>query len=276
MIKGELKQFGFDPSKVTIKPESWKFGSNIPLVVLNEDGQWDGYLPVYEPQAEKYETFGCTVWGGQNQIEGMMKFLFGFEPNYYEGYNYNLVELVPPGSDPDTVYQSFKNKGLIAQRSFPDTLEEFCKPRPMTQNYIEEGKKWLDQYSYYHEWIIPSNPLKMKELIVSTLPYSIVALSVTAWFQDENGLYVDNGMPNTHWCVCYGYRKDEQDRVILKIFDSYDHSTKELHPDHFVSFAKRIHIDKRMTGSTIKLTLWQRFLNWLKNETDLFRYFNEE
>lgn len=262
-MNGELKQFGFDPSKVVIKPEAWKFGSNIPLTPINRTGQYDESLPIYEPQAEKYETWGCTVWGSQNQTEITIKVIFGFEPNYYEGYNYNLAAIMPPGSNPDDVYESIRKYGLIKQRPMPDTYEEFCKPRPVTQEMIDEGKKWLEEYDFYHEWIIPSNPAKMKELIVAVLPYSVVGLSVTAWFKDKDGLYVDNGQPNTHWCVCYGYRYDEQGRIILKIFDSYDHSKKELHPDHNVMFAKRIHIAKK-TQQT-KLTWWQKFISWLFN-----------
>jgi hypothetical protein len=261
MITGKLKQYGFDPSKVVIKPEAWKFGSNIPLDVLVHDGQWDDYLPTYEAQADVYETWGCTVWGGQNQIEILMNFLFGIEPNYYEGYNYNIAEITPPGGDPDTVCQSFKNYGLIPTMPMPMRYEDFCKPRPMSEGLLLKGKEWLDQYTYRHEWVIPSNPTKMKELIVSTLQYSPVGLSVTAWFKDSKGLYVDMDMPNTHWCVCYGYRYDEQGRVILKIFDSYDQSTKELHPDHFVSFAKRIWIDKKEVAK--KRTWWQKLIDWL-------------
>lgn len=271
-----IKNYGFNPNKVVIKPTAWKFGSNIPLKVIRPDGQWDDALPAYECQADRYETNGCVVYGGQNQIETLEKALTGVEPNYYEGYNYNLAEVTPPGSDPDVVYDTFRKQGLIPQRPMPDTLEEFMKPRPMTQNFISEGLKWLETHDFTHEWIIPSNPLKMKELIVSSLVYGPVALAVTAWIQDENGLYIDMGQPNTHWCLCYGYRTDENGRYILKIFDSYDHSKKELHPDHFISFAKRIHIDIKKPSGTIKLTLWKRFLNWLRHETDIIRYFNVE
>ena len=261
--KGEYKNFGFDPSKVIIKKEAWKFGSNIPLIVQKEDGQYDDYLPAYEAQADKYETYGCTVWGGQNQAEGTIKFLFGFEPNYYEGYNYNLANITPPGADPDVVYETFRKQGFIDQRPMPSTLEEFCKPRPVTDDLLVEGEFWLDEFEFNHEWIIPSNPNKMKELIVATLPYSIVGLSVTSWFKDTDGLYVDMGMPNSHWCICYGYRKTEDGKIILKIFDSYDHSKKELHPDHFVAFAKRIQIKKKTKPTYDTTSIGSVLLKWL-------------
>ena len=235
--------YGFNPDKVIIKPQDCKFCSNLPLSVLNEDGQWDKWLAFYEPQAEKYETWGCVCWGTLNQLEILMKFLFSFEPNFSERYNYNLIGIEEGGTNPNDGCQSVKNDGAIDQHFLPvpDTFKEFRTPRPMTLKYTKEGVKFKEQYEYWHEWVIPSNPLKMKELIRDTLRYSPVALSVTAW-NEQNGLYVSNGQ-NNHWCVCFGYRETEQG-LVLRIFDSYDHSIKELHPDHFVAFAKRIYITK--------------------------------
>ena len=267
-----MKNYGLDISKIQIKPEDYKFGSNIPLDVLKHDGQWDDYLPTYEPQAENYETWGCTVWGTQNQIECLMKFAYGIEPNYDERYNYNLVELTEPGGDPQNVYQSIRDNGLV-EGMFPptSTYEEFSKPRPMDELSLIVGKKWLKEYELTHEWITPSNPEKMKELIVSALMYSPVALSVTAWTQDENGLYIDRGFQNNHWTLCYGYR-DTPEGVVLKIFDSYDHSKKELHPNHFVYFAKRIAIKKKVV-EVKKKNLFSQLWQWFLKEKLVYRAF---
>src|SRR3990167_4449378 len=94
------KQYGLDPSKIQIKPESWKtFGAA--GEIHRPDSKWPVVL--YEPQAEKYETSGCTIWGSQNQIEIFIKEVFGFEPNYLEQFNYNDVGVNHPGSDPDLI-----------------------------------------------------------------------------------------------------------------------------------------------------------------------------
>lgn len=252
------------------RPTDYKFGSNLPLKEINETGQWDEWLPEYEPQADRYETWGCTVWGTQNQIETMIKFLYGKEFNFLEWYNYNLVGIVEPGGDPNLVYDSIREFGLIETGKIKvkdDTYTDFCTPRPMTEEIKAIGKKWLDTYELGHEWIESFNPDSIKDLIKHALHYSPVALSVTAW-HEENGLYVDRGMMNNHWCVCYGYR-DTPEGVVLKIFDSYDHSIKELHPNHRVMIAKRITIKKKLTA--IPKSFW----SWFLKEKLIYREFKK-
>jgi hypothetical protein len=253
------------------RPTDYKFGSNLPLKEINETAQWDESLPEYESQADKYERWSCTIHGTQNQIEIMLKFLYGKEYNFLEWYNYNIVEIVQPGADPNLAYDSIREFGLIETGKVKindDTYEDFCTPRPMTDDIKAIGKQWLDSYELGHEWVQSSNPDSMKDLIKHALHYSPVALSVTAWFQDENGLYIDRGMTNNHWCVCYGYR-DTPEGVVLKIFDSYDHSTKELHPSHNVMIAKRITIKKKITA--IPKSFW----SWFLKEKLIYREFKK-
>ncbi len=267
-----MKNYGFDPKLLKIKPEDYKYGSSIPLKVLKHDGQLEDYLPEYEAQADKYETSGCTVYGGQNQLEGQLKLQFDVHFNAAERFNYNIVGIEHPGANPHDVYESFRRDGIIPQEDLPipETYEEFKSPRPMSEELLKKGKKWLETYTLVHEWIIPSHPMKMKELIKSALSYGFVGLSVTAWYQDEDGYYVDRGQQNNHWCVCYGWR-EAPEGLVLKIFDSYDHSKKELHPDHFVMAAKRIYIEK---SEPIKVKgFWQRLFEIFFREKLIFRDF---
>lgn len=242
----EQKNYGFKIENVVIKPEDYVFGSNLPLDVLNEDGDWTEYLPLYEPQAEKFETWGCTVWGSQNGLEILHKFLYDSEPNYSERFNYIDAGITTGGGNPHNVLESIRNTGTVDQSVLPmtETYDEFVKPKPLTSDLIEKAKDFVAKYEFKHEWIIPSDPKKMKELIKSSLRYSPIDLSVTAWYQDSSGLYVDNNEPNNHWCVAFAYR-DVPEGVILKVFDSYDHSVKELSSTHSVFCAKRIWLKKK-------------------------------
>ena len=235
----ELKKYGFDPDKIEIKDEEYKLGALMP-VVINETGQYDKFLPLYEPQADKYETWGCTIWGSQNMVEIYFKTLFKFEPNYNEIFNYVLAGVNENGGSPHNALESFRHDGLIDHKliPFPDTFQEF-KTTPITEMLKAKGKEWLAQYELKQEWIIKPT----KEDIKNNLKFSPIGIGVTAWFE-ENGLYVDNGLPNTHWCVAYGYKETSQG-IVLKIFDSYDHSIKLLHPNHNISVAKKILIKKK-------------------------------
>lgn len=272
-----IKNYGLDINNIEIKPEDWKFGSNIPLEKINQDKDWEKYLPEYEAQADKYETWGCTVWGSQNQIETMLKFLFDEDYNFDERYNYNISEIIPPGGDPNRVLEDIRKFGLIqGHLPIPETFDDFMIPRPMSGDLLEKGKEFLNKYKLNHEWIISSNPNMIKELIVAALSYSPVAISVTLQRSpDENGLYTDNGIPNNHWCLCFGYRETPEG-VVLKIFDSYDHSKKELHPKHNVMFAKRISIEKIEVEKKIQPSWWQKLWAWIVRERFILREFRRD
>ena len=257
-----IKNYGFIEDDIKIEDTDYILGGlgDLPTEIIMPDGQWDKFLPVYEPQAEKYETFGCTVWGSQNQIETYIKAVFGYEPNYEERYNYNLIGINPPGARPNDAYQSIRNFGLLDAPKLPVplTLEEFVTPRPVTEELKTEGKKWLEKYELKHEWVTGD----MKPAIMNTLKFSPIAVSVTAWINEQD-FYIDNEQPNTHWTLCYGYQ-DTPIGIALKIFDSYDHSTKLLHPNHRIAFAKRIYIKEAPKAKP--LTSWQKWQQFLIGE----------
>lgn len=247
-------KYGFDEKSIKIKENDYIFGaSKLPNVIFNETGQWE--TPTYEPQADKYETWGCTVWGSQNQIEIFFKKVFGFEPNYSEAFTYRFSDIKEGGADPQNAYESIRHNGVIdnALLSLPDTLEEL-RTLDISQSLIDKGEEWLLRYEFKHEWLIKPS----KELIKNQLRCSPIAIAVTAWYE-ENGLYVDYGQPNTHWCVAFGYIEDARG-LILKVFDSYDHSVKLLHPNHFISIAKGIYVG----------VIAQRKKNWIQNLWDFF------
>jgi len=245
-----MTNYGLKLEDIEVTKEDYKFGFNLSRETLMPDGQWDEFLPVFEPQSSTYETYGCTVWGGQNQIETYMNRVFGFEPNYSERYNYILAKISPPGASPTDAYETFRKKGLINQEQlpYPNTYEEFLTPKPMDMKYIEEGEKWLQAYDFKHEWVRSND---MHAIVKHALRFSPIAISVSAWFE-KDGVYVDMGTPNNHWCLAYGYEGDK-----IKVFDSYDHSKKLLSPDHTIKYAKRILITKR-TGER-KKNWWDCF-----------------
>src|SRR3990167_52210 len=176
------------------------------------------------------------------------------EPNYSERYIYNIVGIEPGGTNPQLVYETIRKNGLIDQEllPMPDTFDEFRTPRPMEQKYLDEGQKWLSQYDFRHEWLVKPT----KESVLENLKYSPIGVAVTAWFE-QDGLYIDNGQPNTHWCVAFKGTKTPQG-IVLTIFDSYDHSIKDIHPEHHISVAKRILLTKKIL---IKTSWWQRLLS---------------
>ena len=216
--------------------------SKLPTTIIRPDGQWPDIL--YEPQAAKFETSGCTIWGMENQVEMFMKEVFGFEPNYDERFTYLHCNVNPSiGADPQNAYESARHDGLIPNELMPNTLADFLDKKYLTPLRMSAGKEWVGRFELLHDWLTDTT----KETIKSALALSPIAIAVTAWSQDEHGLYVDRGMRNTHWCVARGYVSEYNGvkGIILKVFDTYDYSTKYLHPNHRISMAKRIYIKER-------------------------------
>ena len=240
-----IKDFGF--RNPVIKMEDHIFGSAETGAVINQSGQWDEWLPQYEPQFEKFETLGCTVWGTENAIECLHKHNFGSEPNYSERFTYILAGINFAGGDPGRIAEVIRKKGLINQYllSMTDTPEEFVQPEPMDPLYLKYGEEWLMNYSFGHQWVLTGGETKEQRIgmIKEALQYSVLGVAVTAW-NENNGIYFDNGLRNNHWCVCFGWDDSKQ---AWKIFDSYDQSIKLYSYDSVISVAKRYSLSKRTT-----------------------------
>lgn len=216
----------------------------LPRVVLQTNRDWTPYLPKYEAQYNaNYDTFGCTVWGSQNMIETMMARIVSpdIEWNYSERFNYIIAGVTPPGADPHHVLESIRQNGLIVNGLLPmtQTYEEFVTPKPMSDILLEEGLKFKFDVKHEYVWKWGDNPTKEQRTakIREALHYSPLGVTVTAWIE-ENGVYVDNGQPNSHWCMLFA----ESPRGWL-IFDSYDNSIKTLSFDHNIRMCKRIHLE---------------------------------
>lgn len=236
-------------------------GGQLPKIVLREDGQWDEFLPQYEPQFnENYDSSGCTVWGTQNAEETILKLLTGVEYNFSERYNYILARVRPPGADPHWVAEIIRKYGVIEDYWLPftTTYEEFLTPDPMSLDLLAKGQEF--PYELQHEWLWQESQTKEKrmEIIKEYLRYGPLCVSVTAWiYDDETETFIDNGMPNTHWCVLYGWNDKG-----FKIFDSYNQSRKVLSFDHNIQMAKRYVLKKKEIEQPIKEEIISH-PNWL-------------
>lgn len=263
------KNYGFVPPVIDSTHYVLGAYNSLPKIVLQPDGQWDNSLPEYEAQADKYETYGCAVWGTENALETLEKKLNGGKPNYDEKFIYNIVPVRPPGVDPHRVIEAARKNGLIANRELPETFDEFITPTPPSFYDLQKGQEYLKKWEIGHEWVFQNVAKKIAvSLMKLALTYSCLAASVSAWEEDPDGLFVSNGRPNNHWCVIYGYT-EVNGQVFFKVFDSYDHSKKILHPDHEIQFCKRYSLTKIVDEIPVyepkKKSWWQVFLNWFSS-----------
>ena len=264
-MKKKQVQFGFVPSKI----ESNHYvlgGGMVPKIILQPNRNWKDYLPKWESQINGYETYGCTVFGTLNAIETYFNRLSPGQYDFAERFNYILAGIQPPGSDPHWVCEIVRKYGVIPQEELPmpGTYKEFIQPNPMTVDKLRIGQDWKAKYSFQHEWVFTNTPSKENRiaLIREALQYSPVAVSVTAWYED-NGVFVDEGQPNNHWTLCYGIDDDGG----LLIFDSYalvqdgvnTNAFKKLSPDHQIMMAKRFYISA--SNKEEEYSWIQKFIN---------------
>lgn len=264
------KNYGFVPSEITSDQYVLGAFNQLPKIILKSDRNWKDFLPTWESQVDKFETYGCTCFGTLNAIETILNRLDLLEVNYdfSERYNYILAGIRPPGADPQYVSEIVRKYGVIEQGELPftNTYDEFIAPSPMTVPYLVKGQDWLRKYNFGHEWVFNNTPSKelRTTLIREALQYSPICLSVSAWYE-QDGLFVDNGLPNNHWTLCYGIDDDGG----LLIFDSYaliqsgvvTNAFKKLHPDHKVLCAKRYFIEAK--NNEEKLSWIGQILKWL-------------
>jgi hypothetical protein len=217
---------------------------------LNLD--WSKYLPVYEPQAENFETFGCTVWGTQNQLEILLKALYGYEYNFSERFNYIVANVQLGGADPHVVYESIRKTGLIDNDLLPvpSTYKEFTTPKPMTDKLLQKASEF--PFTFNHWWVFyyEHTTEAQTTLIREALKVSPLGVSVSAWHL-KDGVYVDKGQPNNHWCVLFSEEKGKG----WKIFDSYDHSIKTIPYTHKISRCKAMSVTIKSKQSLLDFLL---------------------
>lgn len=239
--------------------------SPLPYIEYNETGNWTAWLPKYEPQADKFESVGCTLWGGQNQIEILYKFLYGVEPNYDEWFNYPLIPIKDNGQDPHVTYESIRATGLVDSGTVktPSNRKEALDLNRITGSMRAKGQNWLVKHIFKHEWLWEVKPQNFKEIMKEALKTSPLGISVTAW-KKVDGVYVSNAGGNNHWCVAYMIADYRNYKDCVYAFDTYDHSIKILHPDHNIRRAKRIWLMRTdLQGIKQHISILQRVLNRL-------------
>jgi hypothetical protein len=247
------KNYGFKPD--TIEPDHYIFGGeNIPDEILQPDGNWSQFLPAVEYQKKNgLETMNCSVYGTENAIETLMKRKYPGEYDYSERYVGVLAGTSPEGGSPHTVAETIrKQSGLIPESLLPfdnsiQTWEQYYSPKPMTPKYLVEGRKWLSQFDFKHEWVFNSNNYQgiatKQDLLKQALQRSPVAASVYAWVL-KDGYYVKPpGVIDNHWVELYGY----EDGKCWYVFDDYDQTHKHLAWDYDFGSAKKYYLAKKLT-----------------------------
>lgn len=274
-MKHTIKNYGFSPQP--IQPDHYVFGAGkVPEVILQADGQWDKFLPVFEKQfSDNLETFGCTVFGTLNAREILKIKISGVEENYGDRDLYIISNTAPPGNDPHVVGEILRLQGASLEKTLPfrdniKDLIEFASFESKEEELIKERNISLAKFEFLHEWVFKDNTsLKNKqELMIKNLQFSPLGVSVRAWEQRENGLYYkEQGELDTHWTILIGYEYGKY----WKIYDTYPTSEGEaikyLEWDYDFGYCKRYYLAPKFNKEPEPegKIFWELIINFFKN-----------
>ena len=278
-----MKNYGY--IKDEIQPEDWILGSilSAPLEILQNDGQWLDFIPEGEKQNRQgVETFSCVSFGTLNCLEILLKRKFQELKNYSERFTAIVSNTGSTGNSPQAVAQSIRHFGIIEDYKLPFidgmSYELFFSPKPMTEDYLKDGKEFLINYEVNHEYVFTDEEKNKQKKLMLALRSSPVGVAVTAWHLKDGLYYKPEGGQDNHFVCCVGYKLPEEmnnKKGFWLIYDSYASETdeatiqqnmkefgvsrevasylKKLEFDYDFSQAKRFHISKNLTPAQLSI-----------------------
>jgi len=237
--------------------EDYVFGaSNVPKLVLRPNADWSDLVDK-EIQNANFETYNCTSFNTLSSVEKMIFVITGETVNYSDRWLGIVAGTKPPGNSPHIVAEAIRKHGLIPEEMLPfskdlQNVDEYYSFKGADEKACREaGKKWLDKFEFFHEWVFtPGTSLEvriknMKESLTLCPP----SISVTAWYK-ENGVYVDKSLSNNHW-TNYVHFLNNNFWVVNDSYEEESSTIKHLAWDHSILFCKRYHIALKKPTFTV-------------------------
>lgn len=215
-------------------------------VPLQENGQWDPFLPVTELQHYNgFDTSACVTFATLTCVEILHKRIYGFERNFSDRFLAKVSGTTAYGNTPQQVGESLRKKGVVNEEdwSFNSSIDTFVKfYSEIPDRLFTLAALFLTEFDFYHEYVVPQ-PQYLKD----ALKYSPLLISVYAWVEDPKrpGIYYKPaGAQDNHATVCYGY----EDNQYWKIFDTYDSTFKKVAWDALPLQAKRFALERHVVS----------------------------
>ena len=216
-----------------ISEKTYLFGAS-PLTslqkVLQEDGQWDSWLPDYEIQRSQFwtkETYGCVSYSNNNSKEILFKRMFGYDINIDDR---DLVvgsgTVFGIGNDIISVAEYHRKNGFILERA-NTTYQELEPSEYYKWERDEEAKKEainsLELFTLGYELFSRESGTTVSSAkLIEGLKYAPIQVTVDGRYTyDENGCVCRNDIVYSHEVVLIGYVLNPDLSVkYWKVFDS--------------------------------------------------------
>ena len=257
MIKEDLNK----NTGVIIKepsPIDWIAGkeTGIDFEIVQENAQWDEFLPNGERQRNSFLDFSsCVSFSATNCIEILLNRMIEkgemSEPNltwlknnsyldengklnFSDRFTAKMSGTTKAGNYLTKVGDSIRNDGLVPELIWPtddslETWEDYYSEIP--DNIKAIGLEFIKRFKINYEWVLcgSSDLEKIKENLKQA-PLQLAAATCTPWNTSEiiNGC----GFTTNHATVLYGFTEE-----YIKDFDSYNPWCKKLALDYGIAYA---------------------------------------
>jgi len=233
-----MKNYGLIIEKP--KKEDYFFGSDtkINFEVLQENGNWKPFVPVYEYQNTNFETMACVSFSALNCLEIMHKRKYGYEMNWSDRFTSKVSGTTTRGNSLRNVAESIrKTDGIIRQDLWPNVgknWQEWYAQIP--PNIRGQALNNLDKYFIQYEWVGTD-----KNTLREALKTAPVQIGIYAYGKKVNGVYQRTLNRPNHLITLLSIGKDG----VYECFDHYlGNEYRLLASDYFIGFAMKFNINK--------------------------------
>lgn len=224
-----------------------KFGG---FSIVKPDGNWEAEAKklLFEPQRRRVETMYCTIFDTENLIQMVQVAKYGEYEEYDEIPLAHDAGVSPyRGGSPHSVMETIRKGGMYPKGTYPFddsiTTKEQLLYKPTTADRAE-AKKWLDRWSFGHEWIWNFSPNHLMEMLKT----SPLGVGVYAWNYDSTKkVYTKpSWATDNHWtCVIVGAVPGKYWLVLDSYEDFSGTPFKKLDWNYPFGFVKRIYLEKK-------------------------------
>lgn len=235
-----MKNFGLLISKEA-RAKDWISGGvtgiiDEPLVIW---GNWDEYLPEFEPQSVLFDTMSCVSFSALNCLEALYKRKYRIEENFSDRFIAKMSGTTVMGNYMETVAETIRKVGLVEEAVYPwggNNWVEYMQDVP--EDVVQRATASLGSYKVNWEWVLESDVESLK----NALTYSPLQVTVYAWGKKKGDIYQKTSTTPNHAVMLYGY----EDGIYWKIYDHYLNEFKKVTWDFFFGHRLRYNIENSM------------------------------
>lgn len=197
----------------------WRYREFSPLsgMITNPD-LWTKYLPIVEYQIQNgVETWSCVSYSALNCLEVLYRIKTERELNFNDQYIAILSGTTARGNYFKNVWQAIREYGVIPQNRLEfkgNDFDDWIDREQITAEMINEGKRFLDEWNVYYEWVNEND----KDAIFQALGSAPLQVSVRYENYDGENLLNPDGKAN-HSVMLFNAEYG-------KWWEIYDHYTR--------------------------------------------------